>query len=161
MCVVERFLFAPCANLKKLMCSGEFVLRTHTSKQQTRSPWLTCFILEAKIKGTPRPAPRPPMRGGGDSRQASSRPLTLTLTLTITFTLTVALTLTFTPSLTLTLTIIAHFDNERVSYGHTRIRSRSLLTVALGSLHSLSASALLFIYERDPAGRAQRNHLII
>ena len=55
------------------------------------------------------------------------------------------LTLTFTPSLTLTLTLISHFDNERVSYGHIRIRSRNLLTVALGSLHSLSASALLFI----------------
>ena len=30
------------------------------------------------------------------------------------------------------------FDNdERVSYGHTRIRSRSLLTVPLGNLNSL------------------------
>ena len=38
-----------------------------------------------------------------------------------------------------------YFDKERVSSGRTRIRSRNLLTVALGNLHSLSASALLFI----------------
>ena len=53
----------------------------------------------------------------------------LTLTLTFTLTLTVTLTPTFTPSLTLTLTLISHFDSERVSYGHIRVRSRSLLTV--------------------------------
>ena len=53
----------------------------------------------------------------------------LTLTLTFTLTLTVTLTPTFTPSLTLTLTFISHFDSERVSYGHIRVRSRSLLTV--------------------------------
>ena len=66
----------------------------------------------------------------------------LTLTLTFTLTLTVTLTPTFTPSLTLTLTLISHFDNERVSYGHIRIRSPSVLTEPLRSLYSLSSSAL-------------------
>ena len=54
----------------------------------------------------------------------------LTLTLTFTLTLTVTPTPTFTPSLTLNLTLISHFDSVRVSYGHIRIRSPSVLTVS-------------------------------
>ena len=50
--------------------------------------------------------------------------------------------LTLTLNINLNLTLISHFDSVRVSYGHIRIRSPSVLTVSSGSLYSLSASAL-------------------